>query len=195
MERERRTLRILLSFSPVQPISFLPRRHRCRILSSAVGSNRHRKRPMGQPDWMRIRKPRWLDEVTAKSSRDSLSYLQASGIRTSVNPRNPHAQRRKPDAAPRCASFRTPVVISHLTLHCLLRVVGSICVCCMLRHGSYVASCVWRLCRVAHWLSRTMLRACCWLSAFRCSPHPKSVPCVSCCISHVLASSCMLFAV
>ena len=41
------------------------------------------------------------------------------------------------------------------------------------RHGSYVASCVWRLCRVAHWLSSTMLRACCWLSAARCSPHTK----------------------
>ena len=65
---------------------------------------------------------------------------------------------------------------SHLSsraLHCLLRVVGFVCVCCMLRHRSYVASCVRRLCRVAHWLSRPMLRACCWLCAARCSPHTK----------------------
>jgi hypothetical protein len=47
------------------------------------------------------------------------------------------------------------------------------CVCCILRHRSCVASCVWRLCRVAHWLSSTMLRACCCLSAARCSPHTK----------------------
>jgi hypothetical protein len=32
---------------------------------------------------------------------------------------------------------------------------------------------VWRLCRVAHWLSSTMLRACRCLSAARCSPHTK----------------------
>ena len=51
--------------------------------------------------------------------------------------------------------------LSSRALHCLLRVVGFVCVCCMLRHRSYVASCVRRLCRVAHWLSRTMLRTCC----------------------------------
>ena len=45
---------------------------------------------------------------------------------------------------------------SHLSsraLHCLLRVVGFVCVCCMLRHRSSVASCVRRQCRAAHWLS------------------------------------------
>ena len=46
-----------------------------------------------------------------------------------------------------------------------------VCLLHAARHGSYVASCVWRLCRVPHWLSRTMLRACCWLPAARCSPH------------------------
>jgi hypothetical protein len=61
--------------------------------------------------------------------------------------------------------------LSSRSFQCLLRGVGSACVCCMLRHRSYVASCVWRLCRVAHWLSRTMLRACCCLCAARCSPH------------------------
>ena len=45
--------------------------------------------------------------------------------------------------------------------------------CCMLRPRTCVASCVWRLCRVAHGLSRTMLRTCCCLSAARCSPHTK----------------------
>ena len=64
----------------------------------------------------------------------------------------------------------------------------------MLRHGSYVASCVWRLCRVAHWLSSTMPRACCWLSAARRTRNA-AVPWGSCCISHVLASSCMSSAV
>jgi hypothetical protein len=43
----------------------------------------------------------------------------------------------------------------------------------MLRHRLYVASCVWRLRRAAHWLSSTMLRTCCCLSAARCSPHTK----------------------
>ena len=62
---------------------------------------------------------------------------------------------------------------SHLSsraLHGLLRVVGPMCVCCMLRHRSCVASCVWRLCRDAQWLTSTTLRACCSvrLSVARC---------------------------
>jgi hypothetical protein len=89
--------------------------------------------------------------------------------------------------------------------------------CCRLRHRSYgdVASCVRRLCRVAHWLSHTMLRACCWVCAVRCSPHTKygSAACwllhlacarvlwhVVCCLLHVVCcmlpvARCRLFAV
>ena len=55
-----------------------------------------------------------------------------------------------------------------------------------------------RVCRVAHWLSHTMLRACCWLYAVRCSPHTKygSAACarvllhVVCCLLHGVC--CML---
>ena len=36
--------------------------------------------------------------------------------------------------------------LSSRALDCLLRVVASVCVCCMLRHRPYVASCVRRLC-------------------------------------------------
>ena len=69
--------------------------------------------------------------------------------------------------------------------------------CCLLQHRSYgdVASGLRRLCRVAHWLSHTMLRACCWLCAVRCSTHTSTaVQRVACCISQVLASSCMVSA-
>ncbi len=112
--------------------------------------------------------------------------------------------------APRCASFRISFVSSR-TLHCLLRVVGSVWVCRMLRHVSYVASCVWRLCHVAHWVSSTMLRAHCWVSAAPCSPHTKcgSAVCfrlhlacarvplhVVCCPLHVVCwMRCLLHAV
>jgi hypothetical protein len=70
----------------------------------------------------------------------------------------------------------------------------------MLRHGSYVASCVWCPCRVAHWLSSTMLRACCWLCATRCSPRTKRgsavcYPLQLACVSTLHASSCMSSAV
>ena len=101
--------------------------------------------------------------------------------------------------------------LSSRSLHCLLRVVGFVCVCCMLRHRSYVASCVWRLCRAAHWLSRPMLRACCWLCAARCSSHTKCggavcflwhLACarvllhVVCCLLHVVRwTRCLLVAV
>jgi hypothetical protein len=65
----------------------------------------------------------------------------------------------------------------------------------MVRHGSYVASCAWRPCRVAHWLSSTMLRACCWLCAGRCSPRTKCgsavcLPLQLACVSTLHTSSC-----
>jgi hypothetical protein len=65
--------------------------------------------------------------------------------------------------------------------------------CCLLRHRSYgdVASCARRLCRVAHWLSHTMLRACCWLCAVRCSPHTKYGS-AACCLLHHLACARVL---
>ena len=108
-------------------------------------------------------------------------------------------------AQPRGA--RASGFLSSRALHCLLRVVGSACVCWMLRPRSYVASCVWRLCRVAHWLSSTMLRACCWMSAARCSPHTKCGDAVCfrlhlanarvllhvvCCLMHVVCCMCCL---
>ncbi len=102
--------------------------------------------------------------------------------------------------ARRCASVWISFASSR-TLHFLLRVVGSVGVCCMLRHGSYgrVLHLVWRLCRVAHRLSSTILRAYSWLPAARCPlarrTRNAAVPCVSCGISQVLASSCMPCAV
>jgi hypothetical protein len=66
----------------------------------------------------------------------------------------------------------------------------------MLRPRSCVASCVWRLCRVAHWLPRTTLRACCWLCDARCSPHTKCGSAVCLLLHHAwLASSCTSSAV
>jgi hypothetical protein len=64
----------------------------------------------------------------------------------------------------------------------------------MLRHRTYVASCAWRLCRVAHWVSRTMLRACCCLSAARCSPHTKCGDAV-CFLLHLACARVLLHAV
>ena len=95
----------------------------------------------------------------------------------------PPAQR-----APRCASVRIAFVSS--------RVVGSVCVWCMLRHGSYgrVLHLVWRLCRVAHWLSRTTLRAYCWLPATRCYPHTKCGSAV-CFLLHLACARVLLHAV
>jgi hypothetical protein len=62
--------------------------------------------------------------------------------------------------------------------------------------GVVVASCVWRPCRVAHWLSSTMLRACCWLCAARCLPRTECgtavcFPSQLACVSTLHASSCM----
>jgi hypothetical protein len=73
-------------------------------------------------------------------------------------------------------------------------------VCCMLRHGSFVASCEWRPCRVAHWLSSAMLRACCCLCAARCSPRTNCgsavrYPLQLACVSTLHASSSMSSAV
>ena len=65
------TLRILLSVSPIQHLSLLPRPDSCRVISSAVGKQstlrrqptrpripkKPKKRSMGQPDWMRFEKP------------------------------------------------------------------------------------------------------------------------------------------
>jgi hypothetical protein len=61
---------------------------------------------------------------------------------------------------------------------------------------SCVASCVWRLCRVAHGCRGQCFAhtAGCPLPAAR-RTRTAAVPCVSCCITHVLASSCMPSAV
>ena len=80
---------------------------------------------------------------------------------------------------------------------CLLRDVCRLlhAACCVL-HRSYgdVASCVRRLCRVAHWLSHTVLRAWCWLCADRCSPHTKYGS-AACCMLQLACARVLLHVV
>ncbi len=51
-----------------------------------------------------------------------------------------------------------------------------------------------RVCRVAHWLSHTVLRACCWVCAVRCSPHTKYGS-AACCLLHLACARVLLYVV
>jgi hypothetical protein len=116
-------------------------------------------------------------QVLRVARLDSDSHSPAVRVQHSIRL---HHRRRSVPRGARASGFRS----SHLvTLHCLLRVVGAICVWCLLRQGLYgrVLHLVCVVCAV--------LRTGCPLPAARCSPHTK------CGISHVLAFSCMSYAV
>ena len=127
---------------------------------------------------------------------DFLTFQSLPCIPPGLADMSDFAESRVP--TPRCASVRISFVSSR-TLHCLLRVVGSVCVWCMLRHGSYgrVLHLVCGVCAVLRTGCRVQFYAHtvgCPLPAARRTQNA-AVPCVSCCISHVLASSCMTSAV
>jgi hypothetical protein len=102
-------------------------------------------------------------------------------------------RRRSVPRGARASGFRS----SHL-VHCIACCVVSaplVFVACFGTGRMVVLNLVWRLCRVAHWVSSAIPHtAGCSLPAARRTQNA-AVPCVSCCISHVLGSSCMPSAV
>jgi hypothetical protein len=160
------TLRILLSNSPMQHLSLLPRLDSCRVISS--------------------------DSPVTHGMHSGIHSTAGSNEGVPA-PRTPIVQpplhdgrRSEPDAAPRCASVRLPFVSSLIpcialpAACCRFRVCYRFGVCAVLRTG----------CRVQR-----------FANAAGCPPYAAhrirnaAVPCVCCCISHVLAASCMLFGV
>jgi hypothetical protein len=96
--------------------------------------------------------------------------------------------RRKPGAASRCGAsgFRSSHPV-RFNACCVVSVPRVFAACCGTGRMLHL---VCGACRVAHWLSSTMLRACCLLCAARCSPHTKCGGAV-CFLLH-LAFACVL---